>query len=79
MSAELVRLGSAGTLQQAHAWQVTLDAQGIRCCVVGDYLTEGFGVGIPGRYPEVWVYGYDLDRARAALQVHPGDSVRAKP
>jgi len=69
-SDEIVRLVSAGTLQQAHAWQAALDAEGIRCRVVGEYLTQGFGGGVPGMYPEIWVYGRDLDRARAALQVH---------
>ena len=60
MSDAIVRLASAGTLQEAHAWQATLAAEGIRCRVVGEYLTQGFGVGVPGMYPEVWVYGRDL-------------------
>jgi len=70
-SDQIVRLANAGTLQEAHTWQAALDAEGIRCRVVGEYLTQGFGVGVPGMYPEVWVYGRDLDRARAVLQTHP--------
>jgi hypothetical protein len=77
-SDEIVRLASAGTLQEAHAWQATLAAEGIRCRVVGEFLTQGFGVGVPGMYPEVWVYGRDLDQARAALQVHQADSARGR-
>lgn len=79
MSDEIVRLASAGTLQEAHAWQAALAAEGIRCRVVGEYLTQGFGVGVLGMYPEVWVYGRDLDRARAALQTPQGESGREKP
>jgi Putative prokaryotic signal transducing protein len=78
-SDEIVRLGSAGTLQEAHVWQATLDHEGIRCRVVGEFLTQGFGVGVPGMYPELWVYGRDLDRARAALQAHPAGGGRVEP
>ena len=77
-SDEIVRLGSAGTLQEAYAWKDALDAEGIRCRVVGEFLTQGFGVGVPGMYPEVWVYGRDLARARAALQVHQADSASGR-
>jgi hypothetical protein len=66
----IVRLASAATLQEAYAWRVLLEQEGIRCQVVGDYLTEGYGVGVPGMYPEVWIHRDDLEKARAILEAH---------
>jgi hypothetical protein len=64
---EIVRLASAGTLQEAHAWRMALEREGIRCRVVGEYLAAGYGLGVVGMSPEVWVHGEDLEKARAVL------------
>jgi hypothetical protein len=67
-ASEIVRLASFGTLVEAHACRLALEQEGIRCQVVGDYLTAGYGLGLlPGTYAEVWVRHEDLDRARAIL------------
>jgi hypothetical protein len=64
---EIVRLTSASTLQEAHGIRSALEDNGIRCEVVGEYLTVNYGVGVPGMYPEIWVFRDDLDRASAIL------------
>jgi hypothetical protein len=65
---EIVRVASAGTLQEAHAWRMALEQEGIRCQVVGEYLTAGYGMGVlPNEYPEVWVHRADLEKAKAVL------------
>ena len=64
---EVVRLADAPTAQEAHAWRQALEADGIYCRVVGDYLDASFGSlnTIPA---ELWVRRPDLERARAVLQ-----------
>jgi hypothetical protein len=64
---ELVRLIDAGTLQEAALIRAALERAGIRSQVMGENLTAGFGAGLPGIYPEVWVRAEDLARARAVL------------
>jgi hypothetical protein len=67
MSDAIVRLSSAGTLQEADAWRLALEQHGVRCKVVGDYLTAGHGVGVAGMCPEVWIHAEDWDKAKAIL------------
>ncbi len=64
----IVRLATAASPQEAALWQQALEAAGIRCRVVGDYLGS-FGVVPPGHpVPEVWVFQRDADRAKAILE-----------
>lgn len=64
----LVRLATASNPQEAALWQQALDAEGIRCRVVGEMLGS-FGAVYPGSVqPEIWVFQSDADRARAILQ-----------
>jgi hypothetical protein len=46
-----------------------LQKAGIRCRVVGDYLSAGLG-DIPGIRTEIWVHQKDLVLARAVLREH---------
>jgi hypothetical protein len=65
--AKVVRLTTASDPQQAARWQQALQAEGVRCHVVGEYLggLEGPPPGYLG--PELWVREDDLSRARAIL------------
>jgi hypothetical protein len=65
--ATTVRLSSAGTLQEANAWRLALEQQGVRCRVVGDSSAAGNGVGTAGMRPEVWIQAEDWDKAKAIL------------
>jgi hypothetical protein len=51
---------------------MALEREGIRCRVVGEYLTAGYGGGVAGMYPEVWVHVEDLKKARAILGARMG-------
>jgi hypothetical protein len=64
---EIVRLVTAGSPQEAHLWRQALEAEGIRCRVVGEYLGS-LGV-YPGHFavPELWVHRGDVERARVVL------------
>jgi hypothetical protein len=64
---DLFRLTDAGTLQEAALIRAALEREGIRSQLMGEDLTAGFGLGLPGMYPEVWVLRADLPRARAVL------------
>jgi len=67
---EIVRLNFAGSLQEAHLWRMALEEKGISCQVVGEYLTANHGMGmLPSMYPEIWVHGEDVERAKAVLQM----------
>ncbi len=66
---DLVRLATATNPFEAHIWQQSLQEEGIRCQVLGDYLDAGVG-DIPGIEAEVWVEAADLDRAEAILREH---------
>ena len=64
----IVRLATASNPQEAALWQQALEAEGIRCRVVGETLGS-FGVVYPGSVqPEIWVFESDAHRARAVLQ-----------
>jgi hypothetical protein len=63
---DIVRLATATNPAQAHIWREALEAEGISCRVVGDYLDAGIG-DVPGITPEVWVHRDDLDRAKTIL------------
>jgi hypothetical protein len=65
---EVVSLASAANPQEANAWRQALQEAGIRCRVVGEYLTAGVGIGVlPDMYPQVWVHRNDVDKAQAVL------------
>jgi hypothetical protein len=53
--------------QEAELCRAALEAQAIRCRVVGDLLAAGGLVGWHAEVPEVWVFERDLERATAAL------------
>jgi hypothetical protein len=63
---DVVHLASAANPTEAHLWQQVLQAEGVRCQAVGDYLDAGIG-DLPGLRAEVWVQRKDLERARAIL------------
>jgi hypothetical protein len=66
----VVRVATASDPQEAALWQQALQADGIRCRVVGETLGS-FGVVYPGSVqPEIWVFESDIDRARTVLQNH---------
>jgi hypothetical protein len=69
---DIVRLATAVNPLQAHIWQQALEAEGIPCTVVGDYLDAGIG-DVPGIEPEIWVHRDDLARAEEIL--HQGEEV----
>jgi hypothetical protein len=73
---DLARLAAAVNPFQAHIWQQALQAEGIRCQVLGDYLDAGVG-DIPGIEAEVWVEAADLERAEAILRQHQDRSADA--
>ncbi len=73
---EIVRLTTARNLQEAHLWKQALEQEGIRCQVVGDYLTEA-PEGVHPFCSELWVFGNDVEKAKAILgksQQGAGDS-----
>ena len=63
---EIARLATAENPAMAHVWEEALQAESIRCMVVGDYLDASFG-DIPGLKPELWVHRRDLLRAEAII------------
>jgi hypothetical protein len=64
---DIVRLATAMNPVQAHIWEQALQAEGIQCKVVGDFLDAGIG-DIAGFRAEVWVHRNDLARAEAILK-----------
>ena len=70
---DIVRLKTATNPVEAHLWREVLEAEGIPCRVVGDYLDAGVG-DIPGIRAELWVHRGDVERAQAALDAHEGRS-----
>jgi hypothetical protein len=64
---KIVRLATAANPVEAHIWEQTLLAAGIRCKVVGEYLDAGLG-DVPGIRPELWVHSNDLTRAQEVLR-----------
>ena len=63
---DIVRLATAPNPIQAHIWEQALKEAGIRCKVVGDFLSVGLG-DIPGLSAELWVHRDDLARAEEVL------------
>jgi nucleotide-binding universal stress UspA family protein len=66
---DLVRLAASTNPVLAHILQQSLEEEGIRCKVLGDYLEAGIG-NIPGFSAEVWVERADFTRAEAILRQH---------
>lgn len=66
-SDDIVRIATATTPAQAYIWRDALQAEGISCRVVGDYLDAGIG-DISTLRPEVWVHRDDADRAARILK-----------
>ena len=66
-SQDVVRLATANNPAEAHVMEQALQADGIACQVVGDFLDVGLG-DIPGMQAEVWVHRQDLARAEAILR-----------
>lgn len=64
---DVVRLATAGNPVEAHVWEQALQAEGISCKVVGDFLDAGIG-DIPGVGPELWVHREDLAAAEEILK-----------
>jgi hypothetical protein len=69
---DIVRLVTAENPVQAHIWAQALQAEGIRCTVVGDYLSASFG-DLPGLKPELWVHRRNVERATAVINAHTTD------
>jgi hypothetical protein len=67
----IICLAHASTPAEAHIWQNALEAEGIRCEVVGDFLDSGIG-DVPGVRPEIWVRQEDAERAREIIEEHRG-------
>jgi hypothetical protein len=63
----IVRLAKPRDSQEAELWRAALEAQGIRCRLVGDYLAAGGLVGWHAEVPEVWVFERDQERAAELL------------
>jgi hypothetical protein len=66
-SDDIVRLATAPNPAQAHIWEQALRQAGVRCKVVGDYLSAGIG-DIPGLQAEIWVHKEDLARGEEVLR-----------
>jgi hypothetical protein len=64
---DIVRLTTASNPVEAHVMQQALQAEGISCKVVGDYLDAGLG-DIPGMRAELWVHRDDMAAAEAVLK-----------
>jgi hypothetical protein len=69
---DIVRLATAKNPAMANIWEQALEAEGIRCMVVGDYLDASFG-DIPGLQPELWVFRRDLHRGQAIINEKNAD------
>ena len=66
-SDDIVRLVAAPNPAQAHIWEQALRQAGVRCKVVGDYLSAGIG-DIPGLQAEIWVHKEDVARGEQVLR-----------
>lgn len=64
---DVTQVITAANYAQAHIWEQALLNEGIRCKVVGDYLTASFG-GLSGLPAEIWVHEDDVERARKILE-----------
>ncbi len=66
---EMVRLAHAPNPVLAHIWQQALEAEGVQCKVLGDFLEGGIS-DISGLTAEVWVAAHDLARAEEIVRQH---------
>jgi hypothetical protein len=70
MSADdIVCLARAADSTEASIWKQALEAEGIRCRVVGGHLDTILGKLPPGQ-AEIWVFREDVERGRAILAAH---------
>jgi hypothetical protein len=58
---EIVRLTSAGSLQEAALWKSALEQEGVRC---------EYGLGFHSFYPELMVHREDAERVRIILRAY---------
>lgn len=65
-SNDVVCLTTAATPAQAHIIEQALQAEGVECKVVGDFLDAGLG-DISGLLAEVWVHREDLESAQQII------------
>jgi hypothetical protein len=65
---EIIRVATARHPVEAHIWRQALEAEGVHCEVVGDYLLSG-ETGAQSQ-SELWVHRRNADLARAILQVY---------
>ena len=63
---DIVCLARAADSTEASIWKHALEAEGIRCRVVGGNLDAILGKISPGQ-AEIWVFRQDLERGRAIL------------
>jgi hypothetical protein len=63
----IVRLAKPRDAQEAEFYRAALEAQGIPCRVVGNYLAAGGLVGWGAEVPELWVFERDVERATGVL------------
>jgi hypothetical protein len=61
---EVMRLASAGSLQEAQLWKAAIEQAGIQCQLVG--LSAEHAVGLP----ELWIHRDDAERVRLVLRAH---------
>ena len=75
---DVVRLTTASNPLEAHMLAQALEAEGISCKVVGDFLDAGIG-DIPGVRAEVLIHRDDVAAAEAVLKARrqPSEEVPA--
>lgn len=61
----MIRLARARHAWEAHIWKAALEAEGIRCHVLGE-----FGIGEHAAMPELWVAQDDAPFALEILAVY---------
>jgi hypothetical protein len=66
---DILCVATAGHPLEAHIWRQALETEGIRCQVVGEFLTLGEGQTHHGG-TELWVHEADADLARAILNAY---------
>ncbi len=66
---DIVCLAKAADSTEASIWQQALEAEGVRCRIVGQNLDMILGKLPPGQ-AEIWVLRKDLERGQAILTAH---------
>jgi hypothetical protein len=61
---EVMRLASAGSLQEAQLWKAALEQAGVQCQLVGVSAEQAVNL------PELWVRRADAERVRLVLKAH---------